>query len=103
MFSETTTYSIAIVATDDEGRRTPISPSSLTSSLSLSARPFVSGADQPHRARSVGALRAHLRDLARVACAQSEAHAIDVILTEIADDQTPDAAPRRTEAHAACR
>jgi hypothetical protein len=51
----------------------------------------------------VGVLRAHLHDLARVACALSEARAIDVTLTELGDDQRPDAMPRRTEAHAECR
>jgi hypothetical protein len=103
MFSQTTMYSIAIIATDREGHRTQISPSSLASSLSPAARPFVSGADQPHRARSVGVLRAHLNDLARVACEQSEARAIDVTLVERADDQRPDGAAMHTEAHAECR
>ena len=82
---------------------TRVSPSSLTPSLSPAAGAFVSGTERPRRARSVGALRAHLAELAQVACARSGARAIDLALVERADDAPAGALARRTEAHAACR
>jgi hypothetical protein len=103
MFSETTTYSLEIVATDEAGERTRVSPSSLAPSLSPAAGAFVSGTERPRRARSVGALRVHLADLAQVACARSGARAVDLALVEHADDEPAGAPARRTEAHAACR
>jgi hypothetical protein len=102
MFSGMTTYSIEVVAIDTAGVRSRISPSSLSPSLSSAARRFVSGAEQPRRARTVAVLRAHLIDLARVACEGTGARTIDLALTERADDQRPEAPSRRTEAHVAC-
>ena len=88
MFSGNTEYRLEIIATDPDGLRSEVAPALLAPRVNASARAYLTGADHFRRTRSIVALRAHLGDLAVVACEESAARTVRVTLLEKAAAET---------------
>jgi hypothetical protein len=82
MYSATVVYHIEIVAHDRRGQSSPIAPSDLARFAGPFAAPFLFGAESPRELPQIDALRAHLADVGRVACAHTSAATIDLALFE---------------------
>lgn len=82
MFAATVVYSLEIVAHDQRGRSWPLSPTELAPFTGPFAASFLFGAERPRVLPQINALRAHLADVGRVACAHASATEIDVTLFE---------------------
>jgi hypothetical protein len=82
MYAATVTYRVEIHAQDADGRARAIAPSALARFAGPFAAPFLFGAETPRELPQITALRAHLSDVARLACAHSDAIRVDVLLFE---------------------
>jgi hypothetical protein len=94
MYAATVTYRVEIVAHDDRGRTWSVAPTDLARFVGPFAAPFLFGADRARELPQINALRAHLADVGRVACAHASATTVDVTLFEGADATA--LAPRTT-------
>lgn len=82
MYATTLVYRLEVVGFDADGRPTSIAPSTLAPYMSADAAPFVGGSERLREVPQIDALRAHLSDVARVACARAGSARVDVILFE---------------------
>jgi hypothetical protein len=87
MYAATVVYRVELAAHDDRGRSWPIAPTDLARFTGPSAAPFLFGAEKARELPQINALRAHLADVGRVACAHASATTVDVTLFE-GDDAT---------------
>jgi hypothetical protein len=100
MYSGSGEYRIDIRVRDERGVAHSVAPTGLAEASSRGAASVLVGADHFKRGPSLAALRAHLGDLAMLACRERHGVEADVVLHERRDDQDPE---RTTSAHAVCR
>ncbi len=82
MFAATVTYRLEIHGHAADGRALSIAPTDLAPFAGPFAAPFLFGAAEPRELPQIAALRAHLGDVGRLACAHSSATRVDVLLFE---------------------
>ncbi len=68
MYATSTWFRLEVVARDADGHARVIAPTDLARRVGPSALPFLAGSDHLRRTNGVEPLRAHLADVARVAC-----------------------------------
>jgi hypothetical protein len=82
MYAATVAYRLEVVGYDSQGRPAPIAPTELARYASPFAAPFLYRADEPRELPQITALRAHLADVGRLACAHSTSSEVHVTLFE---------------------
>jgi hypothetical protein len=85
MYAATVTYRLEIRGHGADGRVRAIAPSDIARFAGPFAAPFLFGAETPRELPQITALRAHLVDVGRLACAHSQAARVDVLLFEGTD------------------
>jgi hypothetical protein len=85
MYARTFLYRLEIVGRDHRGLTHTIMPYRLAARTDEGAAAMLAGAEHEQRTVRLGPLRAHLDDLAKVACT-AELAAVDVTLHERSDD-----------------
>jgi hypothetical protein len=82
MYAATVAYRLEVVGYDSQGHPAPIAPTDLARYASPFAAPFLYRADEPRELPQITALRAHLGDVGRLACAHSTSSEVHVALFE---------------------
>jgi hypothetical protein len=85
MFTATVTYRLEVHGHGADGHASAIAPTELARFAGPFAAPFLFGAEAPRELPQIAALRAHLADIGRLACAHSDAARVDVLLFEGTD------------------
>ncbi len=88
MYSSTVTYRLEIAWLDEGGSRHAIDPTDLADDVSSAAAPFLTGASDFRTVAQIDALRPHLLDLARSACASRPRATIEITLHERSEPVT---------------
>lgn len=101
MYATSTWFRLEIVAHDAEGHARVIAPTDLARRVGPTAVPFLAGSDHLRRTNDAGALRAHLADVARVACLEDFA-ASEVAIALVERAGAIDGPETITRATAAC-
>jgi hypothetical protein len=82
MFSSVGTYRIEARAVDADGRVAPINPTALARRGTASTASYLAGADHWRSGGSLAIFRAHLDEVASLACADHPRSAIQLVLRE---------------------
>lgn len=86
MFASATWYRMEIVAVYADGSRVVIAPSDMAAQVKARDVGYFAGADHFRRVPTVTALRAHLHDIARLACSPTHPRRVEVTLFERDND-----------------
>ena len=99
MFSKSSSFRIAIEATDASGATFPVNPARLAPLAGASAAPYLAGAEHWRHAPVGSTFRHHLAEVGALACELPGVRHVEI---RLAERRTLDAEPRESAAAVDC-